>query len=181
MNGYLENTGNGIQYIYKRHLPPGDRIDLENIYLTVGHKQGFKFDGAFVAWLKAQFVDKAGFNLVIIDEAVSAPKEVVVTELAKETGVSPEVLNSETLVPVKPKTKYTADAKLIATADKPLKVTTPAMVANAPLSRARILVKHLTTKDELEETIKLLDGSEEKETIKAMVEKRLTKITGAVE
>ena len=88
MEGYIENVGRDIEFAFKRHIRPGQRVDLEDVYKLTGFKQGMKFDSAFVEWLKTTKVNKAIWNVVVtFDESVFS--EVKEEELETLRGIVP--------------------------------------------------------------------------------------------
>ncbi len=52
MRGYVQNEGTQAYFVCQRQIPPGGKVQLEDVYTSVGKKSGLEDGLEFVEWIK---------------------------------------------------------------------------------------------------------------------------------
>ena len=53
MRGYIQNEGTQAYFVCQRQIPPGGKVQLEDVYKSVGKKSGLEENLEFVEWIKS--------------------------------------------------------------------------------------------------------------------------------
>ena len=142
MRGFIKNEGDRAYFICQRQIPPGGKVEFENLYLSVGKKSGLDEDLEFVKWLRDNVFKRGTWGYY---EDVDRP---LFAEPAKEKPASKKKKKEPT---AKTSSKKGKDARGAGrnlrrdAEDEASTEVTPRAIIEAPYDQARALIEK--TKD----------------------------------
>ncbi len=145
MRGYIQNEGTQAYFICQRQIPPGGKVQLEDVYKSVGKKSGLEENIEFVKWAQDNiftrgpwgYYEEEGKKLQLTSKK-SAPQKPVVRKTPAKNKTS---------------SKRETDARGAGRAlrrntdDGDSLKTTPSSIIEAPYEQARGLIEN--TRDRL--------------------------------
>lgn len=73
--GYVVNNSGRSSHIFKRNMPPGGKVSIEDLYNTYRLMYKYKFDINFVEWLQENKL-KEGYDIIVEDVIEDTVEEV---------------------------------------------------------------------------------------------------------
>ena len=178
MRGYVKNEGTQAYFVCQRQIPPGGKVEFEDIYKSVGKKSGLEEGPAFVEWVKANvflrgswgYYEEEGKPLDAPAPKKAAPKK----QVKKDTsGTSSKRENDAKGAgrPMKRDTRTTVD-----TVDVTGATVTPSAIIEAPYDQARALIEKTKDRTVLRKALRLTKHFSGKEQHMRHIVKRLEQV-----
>jgi hypothetical protein len=159
MRGYVQNESNQAYFIVQRQIPPGGKVELTEIYKSVGKQSGLEEDWAFYDHFGKPFgakkTAKKKTNEALQKETTSSTTS---SKKSKDAAGAGRTLRRDS-------SAVTKGAKI-----------TPATIIDAPYDQARTLIEKCTDKTVLKKSLALTKHFAKKEQHMRHIIKRLEQV-----
>jgi len=181
MRGYVQNEGTQAYFICQRQIPPGGKVELDDVYKSVGKKSGLENDLAFIDWVKTNvflrgswgYYEEAGKPLDAPAPKKAAPRKRAKKEADTTSGTSSKREKDAKGAgrPMKRDTRTTVD-----TVDVTGATVTPSAIIEAPYDQARALIEKTKDRTVLRKALRLTKHFAGKEQHMRHIVKRLEQV-----
>ena len=170
MRGYVSNEGNKAYFVCQRQIPPGGRVELDDIYKSVGKKSGLEDNQEFIEWIKTNIFKRGSWGYY---EEVGKPFGVK----SKKTGTEKEN-SSVTKTSSKKQTDARGAGRALSRDVDEVRGTdvTPSAIIEAPYEQARALIEKSRDKVVLKKALNLTQHFSGKEQHMRHLVKRLEQV-----
>lgn len=180
MRGYVQNQGKQAYFVCQRQIPPGGKVELDDVYKSVGKKSGLDDGPEFLEWIKTNVFRRGSWGYFEEEgKPFSSPKT---TKKTKAPVVEKEDPDVEEAMEKRRSSKKGKDAKgggrsLRRDADKAMGVkVTPAAIIEAPYEQARGLIEKTKDRVILKKALNLTKHFSGKEQHMRHIIKRLEQV-----
>ncbi len=139
MRGYIQNEGTQAYFVCQRQIPPGGKVQLEDVYKSVGKKSGLEENIEFVKWVQVNIFTRGPWGYY--------EEEGKKLQLTSKNSAPQKTTARKTPVNNKTSSKQQSDARGAGRAlrrnsdqdDSPK--PTPSAIIEAPYDQARGLIE----------------------------------------
>ena len=177
MKGYVQNESTQAYFIVQRQIPPGGKVELTDIYKSVGKQSGLDEGATFVDWLRTDIFTKGTWGFYDhFGKPFGAKKKT-----AKKTEAVEAVQEKSSATTSSKKGKDAVGAGRVLRRDPSAAVAkgtkiTPAVIIDAPYDQARTLIEKCTDKSVLKKSLALTKHFAKKEQHMRNILKRLEQV-----
>lgn len=151
MKGYIRNESNEAYFVLQRQIPPGGKVQLDDVYKTVGKKSGLAKGPEFIAWLDESVLTRGTWSFYEADDKLLQTKT-----KTKKVNTKKKSTSSKTSSNTKSDAKGAGRVlRRDSTNDKGKEIT-PSTILEAPYEQARSIIEKCADKSVLR---KALNGS----------------------
>jgi len=170
IKGYvINNLGRG-KHIFKRSVPPGMKVPLDQLYELYSKNYEGKFDTEFIDWLEKTKIPKgSGFDIVL--EAI-LPDDIKDTETGS-TNI-PETISF--LIPVE-SAQTDPEPEPEIRLPPPRKMTSRQIADLKIKDNPKIVLQHISSVHKLRRALTLCKDKPGKETLSRLIRERMTEIS----
>lgn len=175
MKGYVKNESNQAYFIVQRQIPPGGKVELIDVYKSVGKQSGLDEGSEFVDWLRTDIFTKGTWGFYdSFDKPFGIKKKTI-----KKATISKDQneTTSATTSPKKGKEAVGAGRALRRDVNqaKGVKIT-PAIIIDASYDQAQSFIEKCTDKSVLKKSLALTKHFANKEKHMRHILKRLEQV-----
>ncbi len=180
MQGYVQNEGTQAYFVCQRQIPPGGKVQITDIYKSVGKKSGLEEGVEFVEWIKTNVFRRGSWGYYKDEDSpLSSPKTAKKpTAQQKSVTKAPAPLNKTS--PKKEKDARGAGRDLRRTSRETHDVTganvTPVAIIEASYEQARGLIEKTKDRIVLKKALNLTKHFSGKEQHMRHIIKRLEQV-----
>lgn len=149
MKGYIRNESTQAHFILQRQIPPGGRVQLDDVYKTVGKKSGLAEGPEFIAWVDESILTRGTWSFYGADDKPLQPK-------TKKVSAKKKLTSSKTSSNAKSDAKGAGRVLRRDPTNARGKEITPSTILEAPYEQARSIIEKCNDKSILR---KALNGS----------------------
>lgn len=178
MKGYIQNESTQAYFIVQRQIPPGGKVELADIYKSVGKQSGLEEDATFVAWLRTDVFTKGTWGFY---DHFGKPLGAKKKKAAEKTEAVASATEKSSATTSSKKGKDAVGAGRVLRRDPAAAVAkgtkiTPAVIIDAPYDQARTLIEKCTDKSVLKKSLALTKHFAKKEQHMRHILKRLEQV-----
>ncbi len=179
MRGYIQNEGDQAYFVCQRQIPPGGKVQLDDIYKSVGRNSGLEDGLSFVDWVKSNIFRRGTWGYY---EEEGKPLGGTATKIVPKKAVPKKRVKPESAATSSKKEKDAKGAGRSMRRD-PRAIhdvtgtnVTPSAIIEAPYDQARTLIEKTKDRAVLRKALSLTKHFSGKEQHMRHIVKRLDQV-----